>query len=295
MLHIILLIMKIIGIILLAVLILALTVLLCLLFVPLRYSFKASIYEEKHGYIKFSWLLHSVSFVMLYDNGQKKTGFRILGIPVRRRKRRRQEKIIRSRHRRQKDEEPEYDVDFEKNVVRDDENIHKISEQVVKEVANDTTKITVPKKKRRKIRLNPFKLIKKIRLKISSFFKKIKDINQKRKRLLDFLHNEDTKEAFKFCKTKFKKLIKHILPRKLKVNIRFGFSDPSITGRVLGLIYGFYGYVYKYKIYPDFENRVFEGEIQGKGQIKAVVLLVHGFGLWRNPHIKASMANFKEL
>lgn len=82
MLHILVLILKIIGIVLLVLLGLLLVVLLLVLLVPLRYRLSGSWHGGPSGWVRITWLLHAVSVRADYDDGLKVTakllGFRIL-------------------------------------------------------------------------------------------------------------------------------------------------------------------------------------------------------------------------
>ena len=71
------------------------------------------------------------------------------------------------------------------------------------------------------------------------------------------------------------KLLKHILPRKLKANIIYGTGDPCSTGQILGalsILYSMYGD--RVTIIPDFENQRFEGNAMARGRIRLVTILI---------------------
>lgn len=65
------------------------------------------------------------------------------------------------------------------------------------------------------------------------------------------------------------RLFRHILPRKLEGRIRFGFDDPSVTGKVTGLAAMFYpAYAQHFSLEPDFQEVCFEADCRGKGRIQ---------------------------
>lgn len=71
------------------------------------------------------------------------------------------------------------------------------------------------------------------------------------------------------------KLLKHILPRKLYGSLKFGFDDPSTTGKVLGIISILYGVTGPFlKLEPDFENKVFAADLRFKGKIRIFTVLL---------------------
>ncbi len=69
MLHILLLILKIIGIVLLVILGLLLAAVLLILLVPLRYRLKGSWHGRPAGQVRVTWLLHAVSVLASYEDG----------------------------------------------------------------------------------------------------------------------------------------------------------------------------------------------------------------------------------
>ena len=97
------------------------------------------------------------------------------------------------------------------------------------------------------------------------------------------------------CLGQVKKGIGHIMPRKCKGFLRIGMEDPAWTGRILsilGVLYPLYGE--KIKIIPEFEQRVFEGEILLAGRIRTVVLLRIGLKLYFNRELKQLMKALKK-
>lgn len=129
----------------------------------------------------------------------------------------------------------------------------------------------------------PAKLIGTFR-KISSA---IKNICGKINDLKTFLRDERTKAALRCIKNRLIRILKHILPRRLNGEVRFGFEDPCTTGQLLAGIYMFYPvYQEHINIYPDFENRVLEGNLKLKGRICLSVLLWHALMLFIDEDFK---------
>ena len=56
-----------------------------------------------------------------------------------------------------------------------------------------------------------------------------------------FWHDEQNQKAFRLVWKRTKKLVRYILPRKLRGRIHFGFDDPYDTGQVLAAVSPFYG------------------------------------------------------
>jgi hypothetical protein len=110
---------------------------------------------------------------------------------------------------------------------------------------------------------------------IKKIFESISNIKNKLVLIIDFIQVESNKEAFKITFQSIKKIIKHVLPKELKSELRFGTGDPCSTGQALGalgIVYSFYGD--KVQITPDFENKVLEGKHDARGRIRLVTILI---------------------
>lgn len=80
--HIIVLILKIIGIGLLAILCLLLLLLLLALFVPVRYRAEGKKQEELAFRMRVTWLLHMVSVPLVYEKGKLSLRLKLFGFPI---------------------------------------------------------------------------------------------------------------------------------------------------------------------------------------------------------------------
>lgn len=121
--------------------------------------------------------------------------------------------------------------------------------------------------------------IKAFRERIRSKYEKLKniitDIRHKWDLIYNFWMDELNKQGMKYTFQSVKKLLKHILPTKLKSELIIGTGDPYSTGQVLSIIsffYGFYGD--KVSVIPDFENSRFEGKHYARGRIRAATILL---------------------
>jgi hypothetical protein len=149
--------------------------------------------------------------------------------------------------------------------------------------------------------------IKNVKQKVLSFFRRLKEkvkkwfeaaVNLRHKISLisDFLHDSYNREGFQVTYNSLKKLLKHILPKKLKSRIVFGTGDPCTTGQALGfmgILYSFYGD--KIVIIPDFENKIFEGNHYARGRIRLITLLIIVIKLIRDRRFKNLKKNFQLL
>ena len=304
MISILLIILKIIGITLLVVLGLFLFLFLVVLFVPVRYRFKGNYDDSFHCKGKVTWLLQLVSIKVEVKEGVV-TSIRILGIPLSIFLKNKKKDILspeeekQDNHNQSKDrvesvaKQEDAKPQLEQKKSQTLESVE--DEMDVKELQNEnsqvdsiTAEMSVIQTKKKSI-IQKFQdiyntikqkikdIIHKIRnviQKIKDFILSSKDKKKQLKRYLKILQSDTTKAAFALCKNKIFKMLKHIFPRKLHVDFKFGFEDPATTGYTLAV----YGMLPKSVgkciiLHPDFDNPVFEGQFKVKGAICAFTLL----------------------
>ncbi|MGN1183883.1 MAG: DUF2953 domain-containing protein, partial [Oliverpabstia sp.] len=129
--------------------------------------------------------------------------------------------------------------------------------------------------------------IRKSRLTFRQFCDKIK-------KWYRFLQMDETKQALLFLKGKGFLVLRHMLPVNIQGNLHFGFEDPSITGQVLavaGMVYPLYGKTFR--IIPDFEQQVLEGEVNLKGRVFGGYLLLQAWQIYRCKEIRRTYQRFQ--
>ena len=105
---------------------------------------------------------------------------------------------------------------------------------------------------------------------------KIKDIHY-------IITNDDNKYIFAKMLEKIKKLIDHVLPKKIEGYFKFGFDDPSVTGQMLEIFAIFYPlYKDNFKIIPMFYDEIIEADISFKGRLRLIYVAYIGLILWLN-------------
>ena len=115
---------------------------------------------------------------------------------------------------------------------------------------------------------------KSIKDKITNIIDKIKNIYAMIDYYIKVLQDLDTKKIIAKCFKALGSILKHIRPRKLKINGTMGFNTPDVTGKVYGyicMLYPFYGN--NVCITPDFENNILEGNLYCRGRIYLSVLV----------------------
>lgn len=136
----------------------------------------------------------------------------------------------------------------------------------------------------------PGKLKKKltnIRLTFRGFYDKIKQWRT-------LWNEESTLAALHFLTEKGRKLIRHVLPRKIRGSITFGCEDPALTGKILGAVaiaYPLYGK--GVAVYPRFEEKILEGQLQMKGRIVVACLLWQAWKIYRNPDVRKTLKKIR--
>lgn len=137
-----------------------------------------------------------------------------------------------------------------------------------------------------------------------SIFKRIKDIYNKiaeriksfsdmRERIFSEINDEGNRGAVSFSLGIVRKLLKHVLPRKHRIYVKFGTGDPASTGEILGAAYAF-GALLGLNLYiePDFENKVIECDIPFKGHVSLLRVLIWALSVYRNKDVKNLIKKF---
>lgn len=357
MVHIILLILKIIGMALLIILGILLLLLIVILFVPIRYRAYVEHGEQLQVKGTVSWMLHIIHTRITLMEAKLHIRIRIFGIliydnlriRVPKTKKARKSKIVKGKRVRGHDDinlnkhKNKIAPDFKKDIKleKDPEKIKSDTifdktetDEIIREqneFNNGQDKITgeqngiykkldelpftneVPFEKTEEgyehitlLKKIIFR-IRKLKEKIIAFFRGWKDkiklwfesaVNLKRKVgiIFSFIRDELNREAFKLTYSSLIKLLKHILPTKLKSRIVFGTGDPCSTGQALGafgILYSIYGD--KIQIIPDFENMRFEGKHDIRGRIRLVTILIIVIKLILDKRFKRLRANMKIL
>lgn len=314
MLHILLMILKIIGIILLCILGLLLVIILCVLFVPIRYKGKAKINDEVVAKANISWLLHIVSIQILY---KEEINFilKIFGIPFYNLKKKLERENKKNTN---KKKENKKNANKKKpNTESRNEKLRKLNQEKVKEQEehyqdktvsepieeiNEKIELQEDNSETTKSFFGKIKLfIKKIFSVIKGIFVKIRNIKYTIKKICDKMKNirdlisyyinlmeqEESKEALALCKQQLFRFLNHVKPKKLKAHVTFGTGDPGTTGQILSYASMFYPiYGKNVSLIPDFMNEIFQGDLYMKGRIRLFTIVRIGWKVMFNKNLK---------
>ena len=306
MLHILWLIIKFILIILGIAGALLLSVLLLLLFCPVRYLIQGSKPEEGgmsglKGQIRVSWLFRGITFRLFYENKETKTDFRIFGISAD--KFRRRKKKASGKRASPEEKISDENISAEKELpsvteTKEKTEMLKIQEKAAKEKEEKREEIqeSEPEKKKPGLLKGFMEKIKSIPAKIRKIRLTIKRTCVKIEWWKGFFSNPRIKEAISFCWKDIKKLIRHILPVKVEGNVTFGFEDPSITGRIVALLgMSIPFHKNRIQVMPLFQTdrNILEGNIKMKGRIYGVVLVKTAAEIYFNKNVKYMINRWK--
>lgn len=291
MLHILLLILKIIGILIGAILGIVVLLFCVAVFVPVRYKGDGECdgnLEDLRASLHISWLFQIVSFDMEYLNRQlhwrARVAFKRLtpelpepfDDPI--------EESVKKRIEGEKaDLEPVEYKAIDQQQKR--QTIPRIDLDQAEE--SKEAKQSVKKNKSKKLYKKIKNLFKKIKYTFKKFCGTITILMEKKDKIVDMLTDATHKRAFRRVKREGIRMLKSIKPKRFHVNLCFGFDDPCRTGQVLAgycMLYPFIGN--NACITPDFEHQVLKGTIYIKGRIRAFYFLVFCWNLFWDRNVR---------
>lgn len=330
MLHIIIFILKIIGILLLVILGLILLLVSSVLFVPITYKVRA---ERKDGVIQVravaGWMFRLLSVHYRLHTSQEPMQLlqgRILGIPVWKPLEPKKEKPKKagkkSKEKQSKPKQMEAKQLEQKAEVKSSD---KAKERLKKDLTPGTAVATVPqpepevsrqeqpqdkqaqtKPPRQSILKKLLYAIRRIYGKITAigrglFSLVVKLLHMPEKAsetigtLTDFWNLEENVKARESIWRELKFLWKHSRPRKADLTLHFGFEDPSWTGQCMGVL-SILNVWYPGRIFlkPEFEQEIFEGTLYIKGHMMLAVPLLSIFRLWRDENVMKMYRRFRQ-
>lgn len=300
--HILLLVLKIIGIALLVILGLLLVLILLLLFVPFCYRAEGSYYENKpYIMVRICYLFPLLNVFVKYQEENLEGKAKLLGFTVydffpseqeqekqEQKKEKKAKKVKKSKAKKEtKEALPEIQEGTEpKPQLKAEEKT-----QVGTETLTDTEQEEEKKTLWEKIRI----FVRTLKEKILSFIQKMKDIRDKGieiKEKVSYYYGiwqrEESQRAFQTAKKTLYKVWKSIRPKKGLVKFHFGTGDPGSTGQMCGYLGMLYPFIGKYvMIEPDFENKIYEGDFYFKGRITLFVFLRAAWTILFDKDIKA--------
>lgn len=294
MVHILLLILKAIGILILVLLGLVLAVVCLVLFVPVCYEAGGSWKDKPAGKGKISWLFGAVSLRAGYDGDESglTAGVRLFG-----------QKLWEMGEEKETpkapwplDEETLRGTDAERKEPKDRKKPEEKETALWEENQQprpepEDKRHTEHKKKDVFGRIKVF--LEKLKFSFQSFCGKLKNIQNIAEEKKAWLEDEENQASLKLLWKQTGRFLRHVCPRGGEGSVTFGFEEPYLTGQVLSaaaLIYPFFEG--NLEICPVFDETVFEAEGSFKGRIRAGYLLWLGLGILRDGHTRRMLFGF---
>lgn len=305
---------KVIGIILAVVLGTLLLVILAVLFVPVRYNFKAAYNENFTMNAKVSWLLNIFRVLICYDE-EMKTTIKILFFNIGGDKNK-EKKNKEKKNKKEKKETKNDNIFTNDNRQENDtakvlpETVQIMEDDIASNDSKDTqsmkavteaTEKEKPDKKKSKIKNVIDKITHiydTIKSRIKKFIKLLKDtynkvngakekLTNKIEEIKSMVNDAENRELVSLIISQIKRLFKEIKPKKYDINVHFGFQEPDVTGKVLMYIAVFYGLTgLNINIKPEFEEKFFEGDCYLKGRVRVITLLLIALKVYKNKRFK---------
>lgn len=326
MLHILLLILKFIGILLGALLALFLCLIGLALFVPVRYQLNA-VRTEGEGNppvdvrVKITWLLHFVNVRICYPSEVylrvRLFILTIFRLPPKEKKPSKSRKAAKGKKASKKKKESREEKTSENQEGAEDKGNYKIqsesegnvnfeSEKSGAQSAYNTEAAGASQTDAEPGIEKPKTTLKEKILKICEFFQniwytikgicdRIREIFENIEYYWEVLQSDTFQQSYALCKDEIGSVLAHIRPRKFQADLVIGMDDPAATGKILS----YYGILYPIvgnhvTITGDFERKRIEGVVYMKGRVRLFTLLTAAARIYFNKDIRKLLKLFKK-
>ena len=323
MIHILFMILKALGILLLVLLFLVLLIVCTVLFLP--FCYRAQVLKEEEGFAcvkasgRVSWLFGAVALTASYEEQKAEAQILLFGASLetwkrRLKKIRRGEASVPRTEENETENAPEAEKTAEQKAPDQKEKQQKVTaqkEQPEQEQEPDAPKKSILERFFGRIEylpeklLNlasrllqtafrllelPFRLLEKLEQKIQAG----RRLKRKWESVKKFFRSKMFREALLHAKKEVLYFLKKAAPKKVTGTVRFGFNDPALTGETLGILGMIYGKLPKdLSIQPDFEQEILQGDVRMKGSFQAVTAAGIALRLFRDQNLRKTIRHFK--
>lgn len=322
MLHIILGILKLIGLLFCILFLLILLNAAIFLLVPVRYQIMLEKTETvMKGQIRLTWLLHLISARLSYDVRvqERQIEICILGISLEKfktiRSRRREKKLQKERAKLQKEraklqtelktEQPQKkNIPLEKADTEEKKLLQEARledrERSESKTAPETgsiaaertvihafwTKLTALIDRIVRLAGSAVKLIEGIAAETVNFYEKLSAVPEKIDAVQQTLEEYEVKAAAGDLKHELNYIWKHYGLRRTEGYLHFGTGDPAMTGQLTGVLYMLLpAKAGKVAVQPEFSEQILEMELTAKGYVRSCHIIPVGWRLLRNKRL----------
>ena len=321
MIHILFMILKALGILLLVLLFLVLLIVCTVLFLP--FCYRAQVLKEEEGFAcvkasgRVSWLFGAVALTASYEEQKPEAQILLFGASLetwkrRLKKIRRGEASVPRTEENETENAPEAEKTAEQKAPDQTEKQQKVTAQKEEqEQEPDAPKKSILERFFGRIEylpeklLNlasrllqtafrllelPFRLLEKLEQKIQAG----RRLKRKWESVKKFFRSKMFREALLHAKKEVLYFLKKAAPKKVTGTVRFGFDDPALTGETLGILGMIYGKLPKdLSIQPDFEQEILQGDVRMKGSFQAVTAAGIALRLFRDQNLRKTIRHFK--
>lgn len=302
-------ILKIIGWILLAVFGLFVLSVCLVLFTPLRYEGAAGCKGTKEtlwARLKFSVLFRLVDGCVEYMDGKTTWRLRIAWKQLHDEEAKQvMEETVSVAEAVTKDwEEPAKPLE---ELSEPSEELSKLSEDTAKATEEQSTeksenakerrrKAPTVKQEQRAMGSEKRSFFERIEYTFQTFCDKMNVLIEKKEKIVGFLEDEIHHAALLKAIQSFKRLVIRLKPKTLLGNVRFGFEDPSVTGKVLAAISVIAPFFEgNLDVEPEFNEEVLEGKLLIAGKITAWKFAALALELVSDKNIRKTISHIKNF
>lgn len=302
MIHILLLILKIIGSLLLVILGILVFLALAVLFVPVRYEIRGAWHSRLELCAGVNWFFHVVSVRVLYQKDGLKTVLRVFGFRLFKNRDRdvaedikeKAGEILSEEGRALSDELKEDETHYREG---GEQEISGKREGFLEDEEGEPGKEKAPQGKilssLQWFKTKLYRIWKKLRFSFLSLCGKLKGMSEFIRDKKEWLEDEKNQASIKLLFRQVKKLIAHLWPVKGRGTVTFGFDDPYTTGQVLqvmSLVYPFYHR--QLDIHPVFDQQVIDAEGSFRGRIRLAVVAWLTIRVFLDRHTRRMIRGF---
>lgn len=133
-----------------------------------------------------------------------------------------------------------------------------------------------------------------LRQTVSNLFTQIKNLDHKRQSILAFIENEENQKSFRLIKRQLMRMLRHVFPRKLSGQVKFGVDDPYLMGQILSVaafLYPLYGK--QIELTPVMNESVLDGELAFRGRVQIGVLALMALRIWMDKNVRTQVHKYR--
>lgn len=130
-------------------------------------------------------------------------------------------------------------------------------------------------------------IIEKVKCTIRDICDRIKNIKSEYDFYKALWDKPQGKAAVKHVLSEVWYLLKKVKPKDIEGDVLFGTGDPASTGQAIGAVAAVYGFMpEKLRITPDFEEKVYEGNLHIKGKLRLIHVVIIAIRLIADKNVR---------